>query len=203
LRRSLYLILTAFCGVSVALAYQDLGRGIELYNARRYSDAVRALQAVAESQPDNAEAHTYLGLAHISMGNAAEAEAALNRAAELAPDSDAVRVGQARVSIENKQFDRARSELQRAAEINESNPDIPLYRGALNVAQRNYQAAVNELNQAIERNRNNPYAYYYIGLAYNGLKRPDKMVESFETFLKLAPDLPEAERVRSLLRSVR
>ena len=203
MKRSLYLIIAMLCAVSVVLGYQDLSRGIDLYNARKYAEAVRALQTVVESQSDNAEAQTYLGLAYIATGNIGEARAALQRAEELAPNSDAVKVGQARVAIEGQQFDMAEAALQRAAEINEGNPDVALYRGALRVAQRNYQAAVNELNEAIARKRNNPYAYYYIGLAYNGLKRPDKVVESFETFLKLAPDAPEAERVKSLLRSVR
>ena len=52
-------------------------------------------------------------------------------------------------------------------------------------------------------NPENPYAHYYAGLAYNQIKRPDKMLEHFRTFLKLAPEAPEAPKVRALLRGIR
>ena len=47
------------------------------------------------------------------------------------------------------------------------------------------------------------YAYYYGGQAQSRLDRPDQMAISFERFLQLAPDAPEARRGQSLMRSVR
>ena len=187
------------------IAYQgpDLERGIDLYNAKKYTEAEQVLTQVIQDNSENARAHEYLGLARLSLGKLDEAYAELSRAQDLAPTSDSVKVGLARVFIEKKDFDKAEETLNKAHEINGDNADVPLYSDALKVAKRNYQEAIKDLNDAIARKPDNAYAYYYAGLAYNGLKRPDKMVESFQTFLKLAPDAPEAERVRSLLRSVR
>jgi tetratricopeptide (TPR) repeat protein len=191
--------------VSSVLAYQggDLESGIELYNAKKYAEAEGVLAEVVQADGENARAHEYLGLARLSLGKLDEAEAALSRAQDLAPESDTVKVGVARVSIEKKQFDRAEEALNSAREINKENTDVPLYSGVLKLAKRDYQGAINDLNEAIAGKTENASAYYYAGLAYNALKRPDKMVESFQTFLKLAPSAPEADRVRSLLRSVR
>ena len=36
-------------------------------------------------------------------------------------------------------------------------------------------------------------------LAYNGAKRPDKMLTQFEMFIRLKPDAPEAKKVRAVL----
>ena len=42
------------------------------------------------------------------------------------------------------------------------------------------------------------YFYYYAGLAYSNTKRPDKMVDSFNNFLRLEPKAPEAAGVRHI-----
>jgi len=73
----------------------------------------------------------------------------------------------------------------------------------LNTYRKNYEPAISDLETAVERDPNNAYAHYYLGLAYSGAKHPDKMVAHFETFLKQVPDAPEANRVRSFLKSVR
>lgn len=181
----------------------EIDKGIDLYRAGKFADSVRALEPAVEAEPESTPGHLYLGLARLGLGRIPEAEAALNRARELAPDSDEVKVGQARVAIEKREFDNAETLLREAREANGDNPEVPLYMGALRVAQRNYQAGLDELNVAIDRKPDLAYAHYYSGLAHNALKRPDKMVESFQKFLKLAPNAPEADRVRSLLRNVR
>jgi tetratricopeptide (TPR) repeat protein len=190
---------------SAVLAYQeaDLERGIELYNAKKYAEAERVLAQIVEAESENARAHEYLGLARLALGKLDEADAELSRAQDLAPASDSVKVGIARVSIQKKQFDRAEESLKSAREINGDNPDLPLCSGMLKLAKRDYKGAIDDLNEAIERKSDNAYAYYYAGLAYSELKRPDKMFESFQTFLKLAPDAPESGKVRSLLRAAR
>lgn len=187
------------------LAYQgaDLERGIELYNARKYADAEPVLVQAVQGDSENARAHEYLGLARLSLGKLDEAEAQLSRAQELAPTSDTVKVGLARVRIEKQQFDGAEESLKSAREINGDNPDVPLYSGALKLAKKEYQGAIVDLNDAIARKPDNAYAYYYAGIAYSALKQQDKMINSFQTFLKLAPDAPQSDKVKSLLRSVR
>jgi Tfp pilus assembly protein PilF len=59
-----------------------------------------------------------------------------------------------------------------------------------------------ELNEAIKRDPKHAYAHYYMGMAQSKLKRPDRMVMEYEMFLQLAPQAPEAARVRALLRSI-
>ena len=80
---------------------------------------------------------------------------------------------------------------------------MPFYRGQLALAQKNYKAAAADLEKAIELDPDNAHAHYYAGLAYNGLKRPDQMVKQFQVFLRMAPNAPEAAKVRSVLRAVR
>jgi len=183
--------------------HSDLDRGIQLFDAGKYQDAESALAAVAEAEPDNARAHEYLGRTRLALRKYTAAQTELAKADELSPDSAAVKIGLARVYLEQKQLDKAEQAASRAAELNDADPDIPLYRGAIAVARRDYRNAAKLLEEAVAKKPDAAYAHYYAGLAYNGLKQPDKMVEHFRTFLKLAPDAPEAPKVESLLRSTR
>jgi tetratricopeptide (TPR) repeat protein len=194
--------MTLIAAGSVIASAQSLESGMELYRAYKFADAERALAQVVEAEPENPRAQEYFGLAQLGSGRIDEAGAALDRAQTLDPNSDSIKVGLARVYIEKKQFDQAEGMLQQAAELNRDNADVPLYRGAMKLAQRNYQGAIDDLSEAQSRQTSNAYVHYYAGLAWNGLRKPDRMVDSFQMFLKLAPNAPEAARVRSLLKSV-
>jgi len=191
---------TAWASPAVA---QDVDRGVELYKSFKYAEAERVLAEAVAADGENVRALEFLGLARLGQSKTREAEDTLNTAQKLAPDSDSVKVAMARAHIEAQQFDRAEAALRDAVAINKDNSEVPLYRGAIKLAQRNYQGAVNDLNVALSMKTSNPYAYYYAGLAWNGLRKPDSMVENFQAFLRIAPDAPEAARVRSLLRAVR
>lgn len=183
--------------------HSDLDRGIQLYEAGKFQDAETALAAAVEANPDNARAHEYLGRTRLELHKFPAAQAELVKADELSPDNAAVKIGLARAYLEQKQLDKAESEANRAAELSDSNPDVPLYRGAIAVAKRDFRNGAKLLEDAVAKKPDAAYAHYYAGLAYNGLRQPDKMVEHFRTFLKLAPDAPEAPKVQSLLRATR
>jgi tetratricopeptide (TPR) repeat protein len=90
-----------------------------------------------------------------------------------------------------------------AAAKQSDHPELPFYRGMLAVLKKQYKDAVPALEAAIKQDPENAFAYYYAGLAYSNTKRPDKMVDSFNNFLRLEPKAPEAAKVRSFLKSSR
>jgi len=207
--RSIYLVL----GI-VFLLFQantlfaaDLARGVQLYENKDFSGAERELSAVVDSQPGNLRARYYLGLSLLELERHAEAEQVFTELesaqGEGAPGPAQVKVGLARAQMEQKQYDRAQSNLDQALNLAPKDPEVYLYRGKLGIHRENYPAAAKELDRAIELAPKTAYAHYYAGIAYSNLRRPDKMVDHFQYFLKLAPDAPEANKVKSLLRSVR
>ena len=62
-----------------------------------------------------------------------------------------------------------------------------------------FNEAISSFESYLKDHPNQPYAHYYAGLAYNGAKRPDKMLSQFDMFLRLKPDAPEARKVRAVL----
>lgn len=195
-------ILAALAFTSVAVFAADLQRGKQLYEEKNYKDAERELQAVTNADPDNAEAQKYLGLARIQQGKVKEAEAPLKKADEAGSSAD-TKLGLARIAIENKDLDTADALINQAAEMDGGNADIPFNRGLMKASRKEYAESVKDLELAIQKNPENAYAHYYAGLSYNAMKRPDKMIEHFQKFVKLAPDAPEKARVQSILKTVR
>lgn len=200
---SVFFLLTASqtCAADVA------AKGIELYNAYKYEDAAKELRNALDADPNNPATRYYLGLSLLQLGDYKEAEEQLKKAEETKSDQlpreDQIKVGLARVAFGQKEYDKAQAYLDEAASANADNPDVHLYRGVLALHREDYSGAARELEKAIEMNPEAAYAHYYAGLAYSKLRRPDKMVNEFQMFLRLAPDAPEANKVRSLLRSVR
>jgi tetratricopeptide (TPR) repeat protein len=102
-----------------------------------------------------------------------------------------------------EQLDEAQAALDEAQQIKPDNPEVHYYRGILAGHRKDYNAAVAAFEKALELKPDHVYAHYHAGLAYNILKRPDKMLEHFHAFLKLAPDAPEAPKVKTVLQTGR
>jgi tetratricopeptide (TPR) repeat protein len=126
----------------------------------------------------------------------------LAKAVELTPQNERAHLALSRAYLEQKQMDKAQREIARAEELNADHPELPFYRGLLNASRQNFAEAAQDLEKALEADPHNADAHYYAGLAYGRLKKPDKMVEHLQMYLKLEPEGPNAAKVRSLLRSM-
>ncbi len=186
----------------------DTQTGIQLYQAGKYKEAAAELNQVVKYNPDDTRARYYLGLSLLHQEQYKEAESQFMAAEKQTtaghdPTLDRIKIGLARAQMDQKNYDQALANLEAARGINATNPEIFVYRGKLELLRDNPAAAVEQLQKAIEMDPKDPYAHYYAGLAYSKTGRPDKMVAEFQTFLKLAPNAPEAPKVKSLLRGIR
>jgi tetratricopeptide (TPR) repeat protein len=181
----------------IAAFAADAGRGRALYSEGKYDEAITELRQVVRDQSDNAEAHRVLGLALIEDGKASEAEKHLNRANELASSGE-TKLALARLAVAHKNIDRAEELLNGA-----SGDELDYVRGLVHLNRNRFQEAADALEGYIEKNPNHAYAHYYAGMAYNGLRRPDRMLTHFEMFLRMKPDAPEARKVRAVVRTGR
>ena len=176
---------------------QDLDRGIELYRKNDFAAAVSTLRQVVDADGANARANRYLGLALLEQAKAAEAEPFILKANELDPSGES-KMAMARLFIEKKDYDKAAEALKDA-----EGEEAPYVRGLLSLHRKQFDQAASDFEAFSKRYPEFAYAHYYAGLAYNGLKRPDKMLTHFEMFVRMKPEAPEARRVRSVLQSGR
>ena len=182
---------------SLGATAQDLDRGIDLYKKGNFAESASVLRKVVDQDQGNARANLYLGLALIEQNKSVEAESFINKADELSPNGES-KLGKARLYIEKKNYDAAEEALRDA-----EGEDVLYVRGLLDLNRKRYEDAARELEEYSQGHPDHAYAHYYAGMAYNGARRPDKMLTHFEIFLRMKPDAPEARKVQSVLRSVR
>jgi len=186
-----------------AAAGEKLESGKQLYEAKKYAEAEPVLQGATQDEQGNPEAHIFLGLTRLELQKFEPATNNFRKALELSGAADRAQVGLARAYMGLKDWDKAQQALNEAQKANGGNAQVYYYRGQLEVARKDYGAAVREFEKCAELDPSQAYSHYYAGLAYNQLKKPDKMVKHFEAFLSQAPNAPEAPKVRALLRSIR
>jgi len=202
--------------LSAAQIAEMLSKARELMTVNQYPEAEAALREALSEEPENPEANQLLGLCLLELKRYPEAEQAFLKAEKALPGQseppadpprsprpEEVQIGLARALMEQKELDRAAEALARAEQLNPQNADLYFYRGIYDAHRQDYAAAAADMDKAIELNPEKAYAYYYSGIAYNQIRKPDKMVQRFQMFLKLAPEAPEAAKVKTLLRAVR
>lgn len=155
-----------------APADENLTKGTQLNAAKQYSQAEPVLRAAVAAHPENPDAHLQLAIALFEQNKVADA---------------------------GKELDLATS-LQQGTPKQQA--DYYRYRGSVYAKQEKWNDAVQNLEKAIQLDPKQPYNHYYIGVAYSKIKRPDRMVEHLQMFLKLAPNAPEAPKCKALLRAV-
>jgi tetratricopeptide (TPR) repeat protein len=190
----LFLIL-ALAVVTGAAA--DVSKGRELYLQGKYDEAADELRRAVEENGENAAAQRMLGMVLLEQDRPSDAEKYIRRAAEMDSGGDS-KIGLARLYIAQKQYDKAQEALEGA-----SGEDLEYVRGLLNFHKKEYQQSADDLEAYLEKNPGHPYAHYYAGLAWNSLRKPDRMLSHFERFIQLKPDAPEARKVRSVLKTGR
>jgi tetratricopeptide (TPR) repeat protein len=178
---------------AVVVLMADTDRGVELYRQGKYAEAQSELAKSVQGKPDDARARRYLGLTLAEQHKVSEAQEQLNKANELDPGGES-KLALARLAVEQKDLDRADDLLKDA-----SGAERDYVRGMLQFARQQNKEAAASFESYLQSNSDFPYAHYYAGLAYNALKRPDKMLTHFEMFVKLKPDAPEARKVRAVL----
>lgn len=199
-RNSLWVAL--FAGVAV-LGAQELSDGANQYREHRYAEAEKSLQAEVNANAEDAEARALLGRNLAALKKVDEGEAEIRKAQEMGLAEDKVQVAMAAAAIERRDTGKALELLNQAVEANPESAEAFHYRGMVKTQQKDFQGGIADLEKAIELDPTRAYTHYYLGLAYNGVKRPDKMAEHLQQFLKLAPNAPDADKVRSVLKAFR
>ena len=137
------------------------------------------------------------GIALFRQGQYAKAETALRAAS--GPEASAYLAASL---AKQKKYAEAEGPARAALEASPLNEIAVAAFGESLVGQRKFDEAIDKMSDVIKRKSDLAYPYFWRGQAYYGKKKADRMVEDFQTFLKLAPKSPEAPVVRQLLSSL-
>jgi tetratricopeptide (TPR) repeat protein len=162
----------------------QLARSLEMYQAGRYDDAIKAAFDSLSVRPGSAEAYNNIGVSLLQLRKFDQAEAALNEAVRLKPDFELAKNNLAWLA-------RERPSAQAAT-------DPASYDGQMMRSLAAYQAgrfaeSVEAAREALKRNPKSAEAYNNIAAASAAQQKWDDAIVNAEEAIRLKPDFQLAK----------
>jgi Tfp pilus assembly protein PilF len=173
--------------------------------ARRHEPerAVESLKGALAVYPDFRLALAELGAQYLRLKQPDKAAEALRAALKLAPEDGPVLLDYGIALYEKREFDEAEAQFRRALKAGGPIPAAHFYLGMILIKRRDLAEAERQLRAAVERGGEIALAHYYLGGIYWDRHDYKRAAEELETYLRLAPDTADAERVRSTIKELR
>ena len=190
---------------TVPQSAQELYRkGIEASRKGDAQAAVEHLKGAIAIYPGFTLALNELGVQYLKIGKPDKAVETLRSALRLAPEAFMPRLNYGIALLENKEYANSEAELRRALKGNDSSAVAHLYLGVCLVKQRHLEDGEKELERAVSSGRDDiGMAHYYLAGLYWGRREYKRAADALETYLKLTPQAPDAERTRSTIKELR
>lgn len=185
-----------------ALDHYD--KAMELSNAGDNAGAIAELNLAVKEYPAFMLAHTELGVQYLKLNQLDKADEALKAALKIKPDAYEPLVNRGIALFRSKRFDEAANELRKALKTKEQSAVAHYYLGRSLLALKNYDDAEKEFNSSIAIGGDQMKEAHRM-LASMFLDRQDykRAVTELETYLRLAPAAPDADKLREVVRQLR
>lgn len=174
---------------------------------------ISELETAVRLYPQFPRALNELGVQYLKVGQVNKAIVELQFAVRYAPDEFIPRLNYGIALLEKKDFVEAETQLRRALQKNDTAATAHMYLGITLTQRRSaseaenkvrYAEAEKELQRAVTLGADQVVlAHYYLAGIYwrNGEHR--RAADELETYLKLAPNAPDAERTRAAIKDLR
>jgi tetratricopeptide (TPR) repeat protein len=176
-------------------------------------NAIDQLLAALRVYPEFPRALNELGVQYLKVGQLDKAVQTLQVAVRLAPDEFAPRLNYGIALLQKKEFGHAEEELRRALQKNDAAATAHMYLGIALLHQQTggeavnksrYAEAAGELQRAITLGGDQvASAHYYLAGVYWRNGQHGRAADELETYLKLTPNAPDAERTKATIKDLR
>lgn len=178
-------------------------KGLDQSRAGNATGAIDSLKGAIALYPEFALALNELGVQYLKLGQASKAIDPLRSASKFRPEAFSPKLNLGIALLETQKYAEAEMQLREALKIS-STPTAHMYFGLVLAHLRNHSEAEKELKLAIELSGNQlGLAHYYLGGLYWQLGSYRLAADELETYLRLTPNAPDAERVRGTIKDFR
>lgn len=202
LDRNVAAIASAESASQLAEAQSFLVKGNELFNQKKYAEALAEYQSILTKNPDLYVVNINIANCYYEMKQPEKAIESLNLILAKDPASvDAMsRLGS--IYAETGNLEKALEYFGKIDEKMIKNPTIFYNIGVLLYNKQRVPEALIYFQKAIGVDANFADGYYQVGLCYINQGDMAKAKEAFSKFLAIAPDSPNAPMVQSILKSM-
>lgn len=178
-------------------------QAIHLSEEKQTAKAVETLQQALAIYPNFALALNELGVQYLTLGQVKKAIEPLQSATKLTPGAFTPNLNLGIALLENRQFTEAEGQLRETLKIS-STPKLHYYLGLSLIPLRQDAQAVDEFKTTITTGGDQfPKAHYYLGGLYWRTGERRRAADELETYLRIAPNDPEAPKLRATIGELR
>ncbi len=179
-------------------------KGVEQARANDVAKAADTLKEAVSLHPNFPLALNELGVQYLKLRQGDKALEVLKQACKLAPEAFSPRLNLGIALLESKQFSEAEEQLRAALKQNTNAPTAHMYLGIALVRLNKHDEAEKELVVAASQSGNQlGMVSYYLGGIYWKKQDYPRAIEQLETYLRLTPNAPDADRVRATIKDLR
>lgn len=146
-----------------------------------------------------------LGKQYLKLGKLDEAINSLRASLKIDPNDFEAKLNYGIALLNKKEVNDAEKELREAVAMNNNAVTPHLYLGMAFIQNQNLNEAQKELELAKKLKRKNefPLVHKYLGGVYWAKKQYKLAADELEIYLELAPNIPDANKMREIIKDLR
>jgi tetratricopeptide (TPR) repeat protein len=172
-------------------------RAEEAVIKKKYDNAVDLLKQVVETDNNDFQAWSALGIVYSAQEKFDDAEAAYLKAIEVHPASVRAQLNLGKLRYSQKKFEAAVDPLTKAVELQPTSGDANYLLGECYLQLKKGSKAIPFLNEAAHLGR--PDAHLRLGWLYNAAGMKDKAAIEYEEYLKKDPNYPDRNKLKEYI----
>jgi Flp pilus assembly protein TadD len=185
-------------------AVESYEKGRELAQRGETDKAIDRLKRAVELHPNFSLALNELGVQYMKKGEYDKAAEVLAKVVHLSPDAPEPLLNYGIALFNLSKLGEAEIHLRNVLKKSEHSFAAHHYLGMTLIGKKSYTDAETELRRAIELGGPKAsLAHYYLGGVYWQIGKLQEAVNELETYLKLEPKAPNAEKVRGTIKELR
>ena len=185
-------------------ALELFNKGQELAKAKDYQGAIEQLKLALAQHPKFMLAYNEIGVNYMRLNDLVRADEALLQALAIDPESFRPLMNRGIVLVTAKKYAEAEPVLQKAVKLKEKSAVTHYFLGQALANLGKFAEAEKELVEAITLGGPEiKEAHRLLAIIYNVRGDKKRAAAEIDTYLKLAPQAPDAEQLRQVARQLR
>ncbi|MDQ3802835.1 MAG: tetratricopeptide repeat protein, partial [Acidobacteriota bacterium] len=179
-------------------------KAVEHARKNEHQRAVDLLKLAVEAHPNFPLALSELGVLYLKLKQSEKAAGALGAALKLAPEDHSTLLAYGRALLDLQRLSESEEQFRKALKKNAASPWAHFYLGMILLKRRQHDSAEAELKNAVSSGGGQmALAHYYLGGIYWNKGQYRQAADELETYLRLAPNAPDAARLRETIKEFR
>jgi tetratricopeptide (TPR) repeat protein len=179
-----------------------LSKGNDLYQAKKYAEALQEYQKVLAENQDMHQTHERIGLCYFRLGDLDNAIKAFKMMLEKEPQARNVLLNLSAILLEKGNLEEGMKYFKQLDEETINDHSMFYNIGVLLFAREQMEQAIDYFKKCAARDPNYVDAYYQMALAYLNQGNMEEAKKNFQKIIELAPGSDKAAQAKEIIESL-